>query len=232
MFSRNRLKKHFGIWGWAYLAFLALLLCISVESRCFLFTIESSTLANAINNIILALSYSYIAAAIFHCIVIVIPFRRRKKVMAQYLNNQLFVIRENLRLCKLEIIPFEALCSNKVTKKQFVSIFSKQNIYTKSLITKRFSKLSRFNELRISIINTLNIILAYREYIDDGFFDLLNSILNSEFIRNGIDPSPGVSLKDKIGYNDNQASIGECIYDLYERVNSYYQQQCANYQKF
>ena len=65
--------KHLSKYYWAYLAALALFLCIDIEFEWILIHSCSTINGNAVNNIILGLSYSYIAAAIFHYIVVFLP---------------------------------------------------------------------------------------------------------------------------------------------------------------
>ena len=67
--------------GWGLLAILAFILCINIEFKWLLIPLlcDNAANANAVNKIILALSYSYIAAAIFHWVVNVLPHKKRKK---------------------------------------------------------------------------------------------------------------------------------------------------------
>ena len=217
----NRFWKFTKIWGWALLAVLLLLLCIDIEFE-WIHVSCNSCKAKATNQIILALSYSYIAAAIFHLIVNVIPYRKRKKNITPFLRTQLFSIMERLRLCKTVIIPFEF---NKVSKDEFCKKFSNENLHEKYEFDNNKTKYTRLEELRFEVIDGVNVLLTYREYFDDDLFELLNKVLNSEFIINGIFPFPDVDEKDRIGYDDNQSAIGRCIYDLHEHINHFLNKQ-------
>lgn len=211
----QKIKCFIREWGWGLLALFAFLLCLDIEFKKFIISCNNCN-SNAFNNVVLALSYSYIAAALFHLIVNVIPFRKRKITITSFLRTQLFSIKERLRSCKTIINPFEF---KKVSREEFCKKFSNENLHEKYAFDNSKTKYKRLEELRFEVLDGVNVMLTYREYFDDDLFVLLNEILNSEFIINGIIPFPDVEEKDRIGYEDNQSAIGSCIYDLYEHVN-------------
>ena len=212
--------KHLSKYYWAYLAALALFLCIDIEFEWILIHSCSTINGNAVNNIILALSYSYIAAAIFHYIVVFLPYKKKKKAITPFLKTELLLIREKLRLCKTTVLPFFCY-RQEYTKDEFVKIFTNINLYENCFTNNGISKKERIEKLRLDIMELVGIILTFREYIDNDLFLLLNDLLNSIFIVNGLDPYPDVDENIRFEYNGNQPEIGTCIYDLYEQVNSF-----------
>ena len=144
---------------WGMLALLALLLCIDIEFEFILIPCHSCKNAQAVNNIILSLSYSYIAAAIFHYFVNIIPYKKRKKSISPFLMTQLWSIKENLRLCKNEVFPMN-LEYKKYKKDDFCELFSKTNLHENCYWSKGISKLDRLNDLRTKIVDTINVIFS------------------------------------------------------------------------
>ena len=100
--------KHLSKYYWAYLAVLALFLCIDIEFEWILMHCCSTINGKAVNNIILALSYSYIAAAIFHYIVVFLPYKKKKKAIIHELAH--------LELHHLDKQLFEFLIDNILNK--------------------------------------------------------------------------------------------------------------------
>ena len=135
-----------------------------------------------------------------------------------FLESKLWSIKENLRLCKQTILPFYVLANREYSKAEYKKIFSETNLYEDSLWGKGHSKLVYLENLRSKIIDDANLILAYREYINDDIFIFLNEIINSEFIKKGIRPYPDIKGIDRNNYESNQSNIGENIYDLYEKI--------------
>ena len=197
------------------------MLCIDIEFQWWVIPCKSSVSAKVINKIILALSYSYIAATFFHIIVNVIPYLKRKNSIEPVLRSRLLRIGENLRLCKFEVLP-HFYFNKEYIREEFSKKFSETDLREKSIFNNYSSKLDHLMDLRFKIIVDVNDILTYKDYLDDDWFSLINEIQNSEFIKNKIEPFPDVEFKDRVGCECNQSRVGECIFDLYERVISFY----------
>lgn len=201
---------------WRWLTLIALILCIDIEFKIFLIPCCLEKGAGAVNDFILVLSYSYIAAAIFHCIVNDIPHKRRKKTIEPFLKSQLWRIQDKFRLCKETIIPFSSVCGTEFSRKEFIQKFDEINLYEDCYMSNGKSKLKNLEDLRESIIDISSNILCYREFLNDKHFHFINKVLNSSFITKGINAAPDVAITERIGYDSNQYEVGECIYDLYE----------------
>ena len=213
----NKVFVHFKKWGWALLAILALLISFDIEFEWVLIACNHATI---VNKIVLALSYSYIAAALFHLIVNVLPYLKRKKAIKPFIRTQLWSIKDNLRLCKELVLPLSCLDDKKYKREEYCKIFTSSNLYENSFINNGKTKLTILKELRTDIKDKLMVILAYREYIKDDLFEFVNTVLDSELIRNSINPYPDIDGNKRFDYAGNQQNVGECIYDLNEKINS------------
>lgn len=201
-------------WGWITIA--AIFLCINIEFKTLPIPCCAENVTGTVNNIVLALSYSYIAAAIFHYIVNVIPYNRRKQMIEPFLKSQLWRIQDKFRLCKETIIPFASVRGKVYSKKEFCQYLANINLHEDCYLGKGKSKLMNLEELRESISEISSNLFFYREFLSDTHFQFINKVLDSSFISNGIDACPDVALRESIGHDSNQYEVGECIYDLYE----------------
>lgn len=201
-------KQDYFIYG---IALLVLILCLDIEFEWMLIPCIFPKRVEVINKIVLAISYSYISAVLFYFVVTDIPFRRRKRSITPLLRNLLFKIEDQLRNCKEVVCPLSFAKPNN--REEFCEQFSKSNLRESSFLNKDVSKISVLKEHRAKIIENLHILLAYREYLDDDVFQELNEMSRSEFIRNGI-----ILLPDFACEPTNQKEVGECIYDLHEKL--------------
>ena len=195
---------------WFSFAIVAFILCVNIELQWFLVPCNSNAIA--INNIILALSYSYIAATIFHILVNYLPQKKRRETIKPLINSKFQTLTELFRLCKLIVIPpFD--CSNKeYEKEEYCQLFSHDDLYEDYAFCKGQKKYERLENLRSQIIGTSTILLSYREYLRDEQFDYLIEVMYSSFINIGVYPyNEGSS-----NYYCNQDEVGACIFDLYE----------------
>ena len=209
--------KHLSKYYWAYLAALALLLCIDIEFEWILIHSCSTINGNAVNNIILALSYSYIAASIFHYVVNVLPHNRRMHLIKPLLNDNLSKLSESIRLSMEVIIPFAAVSNIVYDKEEYAKMFENANLHEDVYYSKEKSILNYLEELRLNIRDISFLILSYREYLNDEQCQYISNIQKSLFISQGIRPYPDIDVKyRKDYYGSNQYEIGESIYDLYE----------------
>ncbi len=212
----NNFCKHLQKWLWADLALLALLLCVNIEFEVFLAPCMSDAYASATNDLVLNLSYSYIAAAIFHLMVNVLPHERRKFVIEPMLRHSKFRLNEYLRLSKESIIPFANVLNKYYNRVEYAQEFEKANLHINGK-RKGCSILDDLERLRLEIKDTANLMLSYREYMEEEDFNLVAKVLKSIFVVQGIYAYPDVEEIDRNGYyGTNQYEVGECIYDLYE----------------
>lgn len=199
---------------WVALMIVAFVLCIDIEYEWILFPGFSKGTAEATNRIILALSYSYIVAGIFHFFVNYCPNKYRSQKLSPFVNHKIWIIKESLHQCKMSVLPVFDLRNEEFTKKEYLKIFSTTDFYEEFALAKGQTKFYRIEFYRDRICDTISILLEYREFISDETFEYLTSIQTSLFIVNGLCPFN----KDGDNYYCNQDSIGECIYDLYEQA--------------
>lgn len=227
----DKVLSYIPTWTWILLALIALTTSVTIEFEFMLIPCNSAIIAKGTNNIALALSYSYIAAVVFHLMVNELPQYRRKMILKPLLDTNVLKICEEIRLCIECVIPLKHICDRKYSKTEFVQRFEEENFHEAYFWGNGISKKEYLEERRKKITQSAYLVLSYREYISEKLFLFLNDVLNSTFIMQGIRDYPNVNLLDRIGYDDNQREIGECIYNLYENSKLVIQNIQGNHEK-
>ena len=214
----KRSKKLFSwlgkTWVWVSLTLLALLLCLDIELKWFLIPCESKETVEACNRIILTISYSYIAAAIFHFIVNYCPQKSREKIMTPYTESKVRRVIELLRQCKDVVKTFD-LSNDYEDRNAYVKRFSEAKLITDMapFCTEK-SQLVLLSELRSKIYDIIVILLLHENQLTEEQLQFIIDVENSRFIREDIRANEEMcDEKDK-----NQNEIGESIFDLNEKA--------------
>ena len=209
--------------SWIILLCVSVFICINVEfNYCFL-PIESEQTANAINNVLLNLSYSYLAGAIFHIVVNVIPLYLRKRAMKPFIDNNIWLLSKYLRLCKttpLNPLDFSSSYYEKDNEKEeYCNLFHKTNFFENYALPPTITMYNRINNYRDKIIDCITLPLNYREFLSEKQFKVLTDINKSTFIREEFDPWIE-ELEGENERHDNQKQYGESIFDNYMKIKT------------
>lgn len=207
---------------WWILAFIAFFICLDIEFKILLIPSNSYKTAETVNRIILALSYSYIAAALFHLVVNVLPNKKKRDMVKSYIHSCFWKVAENLRLCKEIVLPPIGVQKVYYSKEEYCRIFSKCNLHDMCYIANNMTKSEYLKEKRDNIKEALDAIRSYSDYLCHEELSLLNDMQTSSLIVNGIDAYPDVKPPIRCQYVGNQDEIGAEIYDLYEKTKNYF----------
>ncbi len=189
---------------WGFLAVVTFLICIYIECA----SDPTQGVISAFKRIVLAISYSYVAAAMFHFLVNYCPYKVRQKELSMLFSNKLWRIGESLRQCNESVLnPFE-IREKQLSKEDYVDLFSKKDFSEFYPFSKNKSIMDRFSELRSEIENNTNYLLSYSDYLTDEQFRFVNTIISSRFIREEL-------CSEDNKYN-NQKAIGQSVFELYE----------------
>lgn len=195
---------------------ILLIVCIDIEYKILLFPCNSNQIAKATNNIILALSYSYIAAVFFHYFVNYRPFKVRQEAMTPLIIYKLLQTREYIRQSKNVVINPYSFQTHEYVKEEYIKHFNNCDLFEKTFFGENKTKLRKINELKNNISINIDVLLSYNEYLTDSQFTLVNDIASSIFLQNEIIPNNAECNEDM----KNQDVIGESIFDLYEKTKA------------
>ena len=206
----------FDTWKWFIPTLILLFLCIDIEFEIILIPSESRRAIDGTNNIITSLSYSYIAAVVFHVVVNYIPHKKRMKQLTPYVEGRINDITNSLRLCTDSIFPSSVLTNKSLSESEFTTQFNNKNLLTTSPSTFGKTIIQFLDEKKKDINMQLELLLACSDLLTKEQFDYVVKVRQSYFMRNVIFP------KDDPQYetNSNQAEIGKNIYNLYEMTKA------------
>lgn len=184
----------------------------------FAFWIGCSEKAEAWNEIITNLSYSYLAGFIFYLLTVTLPHKKMRRKVKVVLDSKLNRIRTNYKACVESVYAPTNAMPLGITKEEAVANFKAVSFYQKC-------KMSYFQNAEISVVEYIR--LKHQENVDRAA-ELLEykpwlsseTIAQIEEIRNSNLPAVIVSLTQSIGKDklDNEAGRGmlaEQTYDMW-----------------
>lgn len=175
--------------------------------------------ADSINDIILNLSYSILAAVIFYIFIDVIPYYTKKKKMREVLRTKIDRIKQDINSAKTAIYlpPFTEMAK---TKADFVNDFENKDMkdaYFLGLF--RFKSLMEFFEHnKTQIRNSIHEILGYSEFLTEKEVEILADINSSKYINSHFFIKDFENLQHQPALFNNQREIGNSIYSINELI--------------
>ena len=77
--------------------------------------------ANAKNEVMLNLSYSYLAGAIFYFFVTWLPYRLRSQKMRPFINDKKKIIKDKMFDCALNTMPTELILQHRPSNEEIIN---------------------------------------------------------------------------------------------------------------
>lgn len=177
--------------------------------------------AENINDLLLTLSYSIIGANLFYFLNEYLTSLSKRYVTQKYVERQLRVIKEQLRLLvEVDLHPF-ALGQKSIVKDNYVAEFQSTDLYEKAPFNKNISKGDFINKRKNLIAKISSELLSsYLNVLTREQLDFLDKILKSTFVTFVLRPTLWTKNNIPIG-EFNQKEIGESIYELYKYSRSF-----------
>jgi len=175
--------------------------------------------ADSINEVIVNLSYSILAAAIFYFIIDFIPFYSKRNKIRRIIFIKMNELRAKIHKAKTAIYipPFSNMPSSK---SDFISDFENKDMtQAYQLGIGGFKNLEHFFAVnKTEIKNLIQDIVAYSEYLYDDEVEILAKINSSKYINHFFFTKDYEMLKIRHDLYDNQKEIGESIYNINELI--------------
>lgn len=176
---------------------------------------EDMTVINIFANI----AYSLLAATIFYLMIDVVPTYRKNQIIKKRINRQFIRIKEEIRLCKSVLRPFDLDKYNSLSRDEYIVEFKKLNLNTKYISKNGISIKEYLIRQQGQLELLLNQLLEYNQHLDNKELKVINDILDSAFLMNSIIPIDyDVPDQELHTYPNNQREIGESIYDISELI--------------
>ena len=172
--------------------------------------------AKGINNSLLTLSYSLVAAGLFYFLNDWFPMRFRRHVAEAHVKREMRQLREQLRLCTFSLYPFNFT----MTKEEFMNVAGRKDFNEPFLGGSSKTILEQLNNYREKIIEiSENLMSSYYAVMNDEEIEVVSEILNSFFVANVIVPIDH-NVEDEYidSCPNNQQEVCESIYDEYIKI--------------
>ena len=175
----------------------------------------SASRHEAINEIILNLSYSYLAAIFFHIVMEYIPGLHRKRIFRRQIECAFAEIKTCIGQCVrgVYMYDFRPLSQNSVSRRRFVREFCEKDLSTPC------DYLNLLDKNIIKISTQIGFLLTLKEYLTDQELNILMTTKASAFLTEPIRPTDYIvdeyDVKHEIP-NSNQERIGKSIHDIYK----------------
>lgn len=170
--------------------------------------------AEAGNRVLENLSFGFLSAGIFFTLNEYIPQWYQRKVARNHIRRKVRNIKEEFRLITSSIEPFRM--GEPYTMESFTKAFEEKDLEEKYMDGSK-TLMTYISEKKI-LIETIcdSLLSSYGQYMTMEDKHYIDEILGSFFIRNNIVPKDfNVPDKYQDAYPNNQAEMGECIFQLY-----------------
>lgn len=173
--------------------------------------------AQEINTIIVNLSYSLLAATIFHVVINFLPEYYRNKIMHKKINLNLERIKYLTQQCIRDIELYSFNFNNKIpTRESFIKQFSSKDL------TQPCDYLTILKRNNLEINSLIDFLLIIQEFLSNKEIYTLFKMKDSLFLTTPI--SPKDYIQDEYGKQietpNNQEKIAESIYNIYELIKT------------
>ena len=173
--------------------------------------------AQEINTIIVNLSYSLLAATIFHIVINWLPRLKRNKIIRNKINSYLTSIKNLTEQCVKDINLYD-LNQNKhiLQKEDFITQFSNKDLTSPC----DYLKILERNNIEINLL--IDFLLTIQEFLSNEEIQTLFKIKDSLFLTTKIDPKDYIQneYRENIETPNNQKKIAESIYNIYELIKT------------
>lgn len=148
--------------------------------------------ADAKNEVMLNLSYSYLAGLIFYFLVTWFPFKVRSVKMRPFIDDKKKVIKGKVENCVDYIMPTNVLLDHKTTKSELIDYLSNTSLVNThtflSLLGPNITIQTHWRLQRDEIKEQINSLLQFRDYLSDEELKILGDLQNCQFFYsiNGI----------------------------------------------
>lgn len=182
------------------------------------YRIGVSEKANEINEVLVNLSYSYLAAVLFYWVTDRIPNCYKKNKIKMRLKSKFNRIKEDIRRSKEVITPFNLQQDKELSQIEFIEQFMQKDLEDKCYFSKSTRIIEYLESLKKDIIFNIEYLLTYNGYLTLEQYTLLLEILDNPYLIQRIIPKIDVDKEYQSAWNDNQKEMGLSLYALYEKV--------------
>lgn len=161
-----------------------------------------------------ALSFSYLASAIFFLLNDYVPQFKKQDIYVRHVKRQVSIVKEYMRQIVNSIKPFEI--NKDYEDKAFIDAFVNTDLLSSFMGGKESIEeyiVTRKNKIETLCEQTLSL---YGDYMDEDELNYVDGVLNSYFIQNPLTPMKfDIPKEVQPFYPNNQKEIGESIWQIF-----------------
>lgn len=184
----------------------------------FAFWIGTCARADAYNEIITNLSYSYLAGFIFFLLTVTLPHWKIKTKVRKALERKANTIRSNYKACVESVVPFPKVLLPAIAKEEAIENF-------KAVSYHQPCRLTAIQNTSVSVIVYIKLkhdenkrlateLLEYKPWLSSETITKIEEIRNSN-LSTIIVTLTNTIMKDKMDNEDGRKMLGEMVYDLW-----------------
>ena len=141
--------------------------------------------ADAKNEVMLNLSYSYLAGLIFYVLVSWLPYKMRARKMRPFIEEKKKVIKQKMEDCAIATIPTNIIVKYKPGKEELIRHLESTSFLTAptymSLLVPGSTIHEHWRLQREDIKNAIKDVLEFKEYLTDKELVVLGQIQDCQF---------------------------------------------------
>lgn len=202
------------LWIFVVLVSLAIIIDIKLLPDSFRFTIGCK--ADEINDILLTLSFSFLASAVFYILNVWVPCYYSRKTDRQFVLKLKQSIKDSLSDATHKINPFNM---NGFDEVKFVDMFANEDLNDSYPLNERYSK-------KDFVVGKLEVVYSCCEELLEKYslqltyeeMDFATSALSSFALQNALKIKDyNIPKEFRNSFDDNQKEYGESLLKLYQK---------------
>ena len=150
--------------------------------------------ADARNEVMLNLSYSYLAGAIFYFFVTWLPYKLRSRKMRPFINEKKKIIKGKMFDCAINAMPTALILQHRPSNEEIISHFENTSLLNAptfmSLLMPGVDIHTHWRLQRDEIKAVIKDVLEFKEYLSNDELQVLGQIQDCQFFYeiNGVFP--------------------------------------------
>lgn len=198
----------------AVLASIVIIIDIELLPDCYRITIDSK--ADEINDILLTLSFSFLASALFYMLNVWLPNYYSRKTERLFILKLKQSIKDSLNDVTHKINPFDM---NGFDEEKFVDAFANEDLNDCYPLNKQYSK-KDFIVSKVEVVSSCSkaLLEKYSLQLTYEEIDFATSALSSFALRNTLKiKDSNIPEEFRNSFYDNQKEYGESLLKLYQK---------------
>ena len=217
---KDRILKHSDIWV-SLLAVICLYAIFQIKFD-FAFFIGTSKKADAINEIITNLSYSYLAGYIFYFLTVTLPNWKMKSKLKSALFGKIKTIESKYRACLESVVQLPETLSEAPTQEEIKELFKQKSYMDSCRLAKVGEKMTIASYIKESHEESVRLatqLLEYKPWLSSDAIAQIEKVRNSDLSKVII----AITIPKLVAFLDNEDTrekLGIQVFGLWSIIRN------------